>query len=388
MNRVITIIAFVSFAGALFTRSVDPIIPQIADSLGTDAATAALLSTAYALPYAIVQPLLGLLADMFNKARLMMICLAVVAAATIAGALVTSFPLMVASRAVTGMGSGGLVPIAFAILGDLVPVNQRQVAMGRLLFAIMSGNLLGATAAGFIGDLFGWRAVFTVMAVLGFAILAIAIPGLRGVGQRGGGFDVAVMRSNYSAIFSNRLAKICFGAVAVEGALMYGVFPHLAALFHDMGETRASIPGLVIGGFALGGVLYSLRVSLLLRTFGETWMMRIGGSLMGLTVGFIALRAPWQADIVDFAILGLGFYMLHGVIQIYASELAPAARGSAMALHSFFYFLGQAAGPAIYTLGFGTAGVTLTLVVSGVLLVLNGLVAAHYLRRPATSVSI
>ncbi|MCW5690626.1 MAG: MFS transporter, partial [Pseudolabrys sp.] len=219
-------------------------------------------------------------------------------------------------------------------------------------------------------------------------ILAVAIHGLRGVGQRGGGFDVAVMRSNYSAIFSNPLAKICFGAVAVEGALMYGVFPHLAALFHDMGETRASIPGLVIGGFALGGVLYSLRVSLLLRTFGETWMMRIGGSLMGLTVGFIALRAPWQADIVDFAILGLGFYMLHGVIQIYASELAPAARGSAMALHSFFYFLGQAAGPAIYTLGFGTAGVTLTLVVSGVLLVLNGLVAAHYLRRPATSASI
>lgn len=385
MNRVITIIAFVSFAGALFTRSVDPIIPQIADSLGTDAATAALLSTAYALPYAIVQPLLGLLADMFNKARLMMICLAIVAAATIAGALVTSFPLMVASRAVTGMGSGGLVPIAFAILGDLVPVNQRQVAMGRLLFAIMSGNLLGATAAGFIGDLFGWRAVFTVMAVLGFAILAIAIPGLRGVGQSGGGFDVAVMRSNYSAIFSNRLAKICFGAVAVEGALMYGVFPHLAALFHEIGETRASIPGLVIGGFALGGVLYSLRVSLLLRTFGETWMMRIGGSLMGLTVGFIALRAPWQADVVDFAILGLGFYMLHGVIQIYASELAPAARGSAMALHSFFYFLGQAAGPAIYTFGFGAAGVTPMLVVSGVLLILNGLVAAHYLRRPASS---
>jgi predicted MFS family arabinose efflux permease len=383
MNRVITIIAFVSFAGALFTRSVDPIIPQIADSLGTDAATAALLSTAYALPYAIVQPLLGLLADMFNKARLMVICLAVVAAATIAGALVTSFPLMVASRAVTGMGSGGLVPIAFAILGDLVPVNQRQVAMGRLLFAIMSGNLLGATAAGFIGDLFGWRAVFTVMAVLGFIILAIAIPGLRGVGQRGGGFDLAVMRSNYSAIFSNPLAKICFGAVAVEGALMYGVFPHLAALFHEIGETRASIPGLVIGGFALGGVLYSLRVSLLLRLFGENWMMRIGGSLMGLTVGFIALRAPWQADVLDFAVLGLGFYMLHGVIQIYASELAPAARGSAMALHSFFYFLGQAAGPAIYTFGFGAAGVTPMLLVSGVLLVLNGLVAGHYLRRPA-----
>ncbi|MBS0534600.1 MAG: MFS transporter [Proteobacteria bacterium] len=385
MNRVLTIIAFVAFASALFTRSVDPIIPQIADSLGTDAATAALLSTAYALPYAIVQPLLGLLADMFNKAKLMLICLAVVAAATIAGALVTSFPLMMASRAITGMGSGGLVPIAFAILGDLVPVNRRQVAMGRLLFAIMSGNLLGATAAGFIGDLFGWRAVFTVMAVLGFAILVVAIPSLRGVGHRGGGFDLSVMRSGYSAIFTNRLAKFCFGAVAVEGALMYGVFPHLAALFHDMGETRASIPGLVIGGFALGGVIYSVRVSLLLRLFGENWMMRIGGVLMGLTIAFIALRAPWQADVVDFAVLGLGFYMLHGVIQIYASELAPAARGSAMALHSFFYFLGQAAGPAIYAVGFAAAGVTPTLLISGVLLVLNGLIAGHYLRRTAVA---
>lgn len=385
MNRVLTIIAFVSFASALFTRSVDPIIPQIADSLGTDVATAALLSTAYALPYAIVQPLLGLLADMFNKARLMLICLAIVAGATVAGALVTSFPLMMASRAITGMGSGGLVPIAFAILGDLVPVNRRQVAMGRLLFAIMSGNLLGATAAGFIGDLFGWRAVFTVMAVLGFAILVVAIPGLRGVGHRGGGFDLAVMRSGYSAIFTNRLAKFCFGAVAVEGALMYGLFPHLAALFHDMGETRASIPGLVIGGFALGGVIYSVRVSLLLRLFGENWMMRIGGMLMGLTIAFVALRAPWQADMVDFAVLGLGFYMLHGVIQIYASELAPAARGSAMALHSFFYFLGQAAGPAIYALGFAATGVTSMLLISGVLLVLNGLIAGHYLRRPAVA---
>ncbi len=164
---------------------------------------------------------------------------------------------------------------------------------------------------------------------------------------------------------------------------MYGVFQHLAALFHEMGETRASIPGIVIGGFAIGGVIYSLRVGFLLRVFGETWMMRIGCLFMGLTIAFISLRVPWQADVIDFAILGLAFYMLHGVIQIYASELAPAARGSAMALHSFFYFLGQAAGPAIYTLGFHNAGVTTTLIASGLVLVANGLVAAHFLRRPA-----
>ncbi len=382
-HRVLNVIAFVTFASSLFTRSVDPVVPQIAQSLGTDAATAALLSTAYALPYAIIQPVLGALADMFNKARLMLICLAVLAVATVAGALVQSFPLMVGTRVLAGLAAGGLVPIAFAIVGDLVAVGGRQVAMGRLLFAIMSGNLLGATSAGVIGDLLGWRAVFTAMAIVGFVILAIAIPGLRGVGSRGGGFDLASTRNGYRAILSNPLAKICFGAVFVEGALMYGLFPHLASLFHDMGETRASIPGLVIGGFAIGGVAYSLRVSWLLRTFGETWMMRIGGIIMGLTVAFIGLRAPWPVDVVDFAVLGLGFYMLHAVIQIYASELAPAARGSAMALHSFFYFLGQAAGPVIYKIGFGVTGASPVIIAAGAVLIVNGLIAAHYLRRSA-----
>jgi predicted MFS family arabinose efflux permease len=382
MTRTLNLIAFVVFASALFSRSIDPLVPQIADALGTDAATAALLSTAYALPFAVIQPLLGALADMFNKARMMLICLAILAVATVAGALVQSFPLMMATRIIAGLGAGGLVPIAFAIVGDLVPVGGRQVAMGRLLLAIMTGNLLGATSAGVIADLFGWRAVFTAMAIVAFAILAVAVPGLRGVGDRGGGFDVASVQSGYRAIFRNPLSKICFVAVFVEGALMYGLFPHLAALFHAMGETRASIPGFVIGGFAIGGVAYSLRVGWLLRTFGETTMMRIGSIIMGLTIAFIALRAPWPVDVIDFAVLGLGFYMLHAVIQVYASELAPAARGSAIALHSFFFFLGQAAGPAIYNVGFNQMGTSVALVLAGAVLILNGLVAAHYLRRP------
>lgn len=382
MNRSINLIAFVAFASALFQRSVDPIIPQIAQGLGTDAATAALLSTAYTLPFAVIQPVLGALADMFNKARLMLICLAVVAIATVAGAIVESYPLMVATRVLAGLGGGGLVPIAFAIIGDLVPLKGRQVAMGRLLFAIMSGNLLGATSAGFINDFFGWRAVFITMAFVGFGILVVAVIGLRGLGERGGGFDLGTMRSNYRAIFMNPLAKICYGAVFVEGALMYGLFPHLGGLFHEMGETRASIPGLVIGGFAIGGVIYSLRVGWLLKMLGENAMMKTGGVIMGLTIGFIGLRAPWPTDVVDFALLGLGFYMLHGVIQIYAGELAPAARGSALALHSFFYFLGQAAGPAIYNAGFDYAGASPVIALAGVVLIVNGLVAGHYLRRP------
>ena len=61
-------------------------------------------------------------------------------------------------------------------------------------------------------------------------------------------------------------------------------------------------------------------------------------------------------EFANFMLLGFGFYMLHAVIQIYASELAPAARGSAMALHSFFFFLGQAVGPVVYGAGLSSIG--------------------------------
>ncbi|MGH6980588.1 MAG: MFS transporter, partial [Stellaceae bacterium] len=64
MTRTLNLIAFVVFASALFMRSTDPVIPQIALGLNVEPATAALLSTAFTLPYALVQPLLGALADM------------------------------------------------------------------------------------------------------------------------------------------------------------------------------------------------------------------------------------------------------------------------------------------------------------------------------------
>ena len=77
-------------------RSTDPVIPQIASGLRVEPATAALLSTAFTLPYALVQPLLGALADMFSKARLMLLCLLVVAVATLACGLAPNFEMLMA----------------------------------------------------------------------------------------------------------------------------------------------------------------------------------------------------------------------------------------------------------------------------------------------------
>ncbi len=382
MTRTLNLLAFVVFACALFIRSTDPVIPQIAFGLGVEPATAALLSTAFTLPYALVQPLLGALADMFSKARLILLCLFVVTVATLACGLATNFALLATGRVFAGLAAGGVVPIAFAFVGDRIPVAERQVAMGRLLFAIMTGNLLGATCAGVIGDLVGWRGVFFVTGALGVLALIAAVPGLRGLSEASGRADLSALGPNYRSIFRNPLAKICFGTVFLEAVFMYGVFPYIATMLHDAGETRASIAGIVLAGFGIGGALYGVFVSRLLPRLGEKRMMRFGGAAMGFCLVVIAARTPWPVEFANFALLGFGFYMLHAVVQIYASELAPGARGSAMALHSFFFFLGQAVGPVVYGAGLSTIGLTPVLLFGAAVLVGVGLTCAQWLRRP------
>jgi len=385
MTGILNLLAFVVFACALFIRSTDPVIPQIASGLNVEPATAALLSTAFTLPYALVQPVLGALADMFNKARVMLLCLLVVTVATLACGLAPNFPLLAAGRVIAGLAAGGVVPIAFALVGDSIPIHERQVAMGRLLFAIMTGNLLGATCAGVVSDLVGWRGVFFVTGGLGVLALIAAVPGFRRFAETPGRADLSKLVPNYRAIFRNPQAKICFGAVFLEAVFMYGCFPYVATMLHEAGETRASIAGIVLAGFGVGGALYGVLVSRLLPRVGERRMMRFGGIAMGFCLTVIAARAYWPLEFANFALLGFGFYMLHGCIQIYASELAPVARGSAMALHSFFFFLGQAFGPVVYGAGLSTIGLTPVLLFGAVVVIGVGLTCAQWLRRPQPS---
>ena len=151
----------------------------------------------------------------------------------------------------------------------------------------------------------------------------------------------------------------------LEGIFLMGLFPYVAVLLRETGgETRAAIAGLIIGAFALGGVVYSLSVSRLLTWIGEQGLMRSGATFMACGLLAVALRLSWPYEAMIFMALGCGFYMMHGVIQIYATDLAPAARGSAAAMHSGFFCLGMAIGPVYYGYGLASAGLTATVALS------------------------
>jgi predicted MFS family arabinose efflux permease len=246
----------------------------------------------------------------------------------------------------------------------------------------MTGNLLGATCAGVVSDFVGWRGVFFVTGGVNLIALAFAIPGFRGVGEAAGRFDLSALVPNYRAVLRNPLAKYCFGAVFLEALFMFGVFPYMATILHTEGVTRASIAGVVIGGFAVGGIIYTVSVSRLLNWFAERRLMATGGMTIAFCLVVIALRMPWPVELANFILLGFGFYLLHGCIQVHVTELAPSARGSAMAGHSFFFFVGQALGPVLYGLGLRSIGIVPVLLFGALVLTATGWICAVRLRRP------
>jgi predicted MFS family arabinose efflux permease len=383
-RRMLAVAAFINLTSSLFMRAIDPLVPQVAADMSTDPATVALLTTAFALPYAVLQPVLGPLADMIGKTRLMTICVAVLVVNAFAGAAAPNFAFLFATRVATGAAAGGIFPTALALAADLVPLQQRQVAVSRLLAAGMLGNLLGTPTAGLVGDLLGWRAFLAIVGVVCVGALVTAIIGFRGVEAKPTALDFAAAAEGYRTIFHNPLAKFCFGAVFLEGMFLMGIFPYVAVLQQQSsGETSAAIAGLVIAGFALGGVVYSLTVSRLLARIGERGLMRIGAGLMGCGLLAIALRLAWPYEALIFMTLGCGFYMMHGVIQIYATDLAPAARGSAAATHSGFFCLGMAIGPIYYRYGLAYAGLTATVALSAAVIIAVGYVCSVTLRRTA-----
>jgi predicted MFS family arabinose efflux permease len=384
MQPGLTVINFICFATALLVRAVDPVVPQIAGSIAVAPETVALLGAAFSLPSALVQPVLGPLADVVGKTRMMTVCLAISAAATLAAALAPNFPALVGARTIGGMASGGIFPVALALIGDLVPVERRQVAIGRLLAATIVGNLLGATLAGALGDLVGWRAVFLCMGAMNVAAFAAALIWLRRLAARGAArVRLADIPASYRQVFGNRRAKVCFLSVMLEGVFLFGIFPYLALLLHAAGETRASIAGLVIAAFAIGGAGYSFSVPVLMRRWGQVQFLRYGGLFAAAGLLGLALGGGWPLAMAAMLVMGFGFYMLHGTIQLHVTELAPGARGAATALHSAFFFSGQGMGPVVYGLALPVVGVPASLAVAAGVVLLVGLVCSRLLPHRA-----
>lgn len=360
-----------AFASGFAMRLIDPIVLPLAQHYAVRPEMAAALTTAYALPYALAQPFLGPLGDRFSKIRCMQFCCTGLALALALGLLAQGFAWLMASRIVAGIFAGGLIPLVLATLGERYGMAERQVRIGRMLLAIISGQMLGSVVAGVANDYLGWRSALVISAVIAAAGSALlwrvpAAPAAAGSGL-GGGF-----LAPYARVFENPRAVWLYGCALAEGMLFFSFFPYAGAWLAEHGAgTSAGLAGLVLGAFGIGGLLYAMAVRQVLGWLGVPRMCLVGSLVAACCYAALPMLPSGAWAGAAMLLTGFAFYMIHNSLQTQVTELAPSARGSAVALFACGLFAGQGLGPLLFGAALHRVGFTaclLTLAVGFVVL--------------------
>jgi len=384
----ITLLALASFAAQAMVRSTDSLLPQIAADLDVTVGATSVIVTFYLLAHGSVQLVIGPIGDRFGKYLCVALAAAGAAVMVALCGLAPSLPLLVAARLGSGLATGWMIPLALAFVGDVIPYERRQQVIGRFLSGQILGQLFGQAAGGVLGDYFGWRNVFFILA----ALLAAAALGLfyelwrnpvthagHAAAQPDRGFI-----ADYASVLRSPWARVVIVVAFIESAAMFGAFTYVGADLHLRFGVNFALVGLFVGAFAIGGLVYSLSVRLLVNRFGQIGIAAGGGALLALA--FVTLAVEPHYWIAPAAILtsGLGFYMLHNTLQTNATQMTPQARGTAVAIFSSALYLGQTAGVAAGGVVFDRlTAVPLFLVSAAVLLALGLWFARALTRRSA-----
>ena len=384
-TRSIVLLAVAGFASQAQVRVTDSLLPQIAGDFGTTVGAAAMVVTAYAVAHGSVQLFIGPIGDRFGKyLTVMTMCLAS-SILVMACGLANSLTELALARLLAGACAGWVIPLSMAYVGDVIPYDRRQPVLGRYLTGQITGQLFGQAAGGVLGELFGWRNVFFVLgamfalATAGLIYELVTNPRTRAAGrpeERSRGFV-----ADYKAVLSSRWARIVIAAVFLEFFFGWGAFAYVGADLNQRFGLGYAAVGLIVGCFAIGGLVYATTVQQLVNRFGQRGLA-VGGALMcGACYLVLASGLAWWLAPLAVGLYGLGFYALHNTLQTCGTQMTPEARATGFALFSSAIYLGQTVGVGVSGIVFDRAGAVPLLIVAGLVLPAMAVWFARELKR-------
>lgn len=362
----------------------DPLVTVLAADFSVAVASAALIVSAYTLPFALGQPVLGPLGDVYGRPRMLKACLWLLAAFLLAAALAPTLDLLFVARFCAGLAAGGIIPACMATIGDTYPPHKRQLAISKFVTVGLLAQIFSASISGVLAETFGWRSVMVASSSLAIVGALMATLVLRTPAAPRKTFSLQVAAANYAAVFRNPKALLCYTTVFLEGVALYGMLPYIAQILADDGLGGPRQAGMIIGALGVGGIAYTSILSLLLRRFSRPHFMAAGGVLMTFGPLGLAIAPSWPIMAACMGVAGFGFMLLHNSIQTEVVELAPEARQSAYSLHAFSFFTGQAIGPALFGAGLSGIGARATLSVDAAIMLATGLTISALFARVAS----
>jgi predicted MFS family arabinose efflux permease len=341
-------------------------LPRLASEFGTSVSSAAAIISAYAFAYAGAQLVYGPLGDRFGKLRVVTLSLAGAALGCFACALASDLAGLAAARLFTGLFASTPMLLGMAYIGDRVPAAGRQLVIARFIVGTITGQALGPVVGGAATDLLGWRGTFAIIGAVYAAVCAILVARTRRqwAEEKRKSFPGHPFAIHLRLLQSSRVRHVV--AVGfVETFIFFGAFSFLGAYLNLRFDLSLTAIGAILAGYGAGGILYTLLVRRLLAEFGQRGLVLAGGAS---TFAFylLAMSTPvWGVFVACTVGLGFSFYMLHNTLQVKATEMAPEARATGLALYSAAWALGQAAGVAAMGFAVSLTGYRVPIVLFG-----------------------
>ena len=363
-REAIRLLALAGFNAGISHRCVEPMLPKLAEEFGVSVSAASIVMTTYAFAYAASLLLQGPLGDRYGKLRVVTVGMALAGLASIGCALAWDLGSLAAMRLATGMFASASVALGMAYIGDVVPIGERQTTIAHFIAGSMLGQMLGPLVGGAFTDWVGWRMSFASLGAVFLCVAAVLTvrtsPGWSTA--RSGPFQPFAV---YRSLWSKNAMRWLFAVGTAETLFFFGGYAFLGAFLKSRFDISFTAVGLILAGFGIGGLLYSSLARPLIRLLGERGLVAAGGVLGGAMFIAVVLMPYLPLTLACTIGLGLAFYLLHNTIQLKATEIAPEARGTAVALYATAWALGQALGVAAIGLAVAAFGYAPAIIACG-----------------------
>ena len=334
-----------------------PILPELEKQMGVSSFQASLVITLFSVTAGVFIPVAGYLSDRFSRKAIILPSLAVYGAAGVLagfGALWESYPVLIAARALQGLGAAGTAPIAMALVGDMYKDGAESEALGM----IEASNGTGKVISPILGSLFAlivWYAPFFAFPVFcALSLLAMMFLIKEPAGQK----EAPSLReyaSNVAGVFRKKGRWLIPAFIAGSLALftLFGVLFFLSNMLEK--------PPYSIDGVAKGGVLAIPLVGLVVTAYTTGRIIKNNGKLMRvlMNVGLLMMAVSLTVAIwgernlillialLTLSSVGTGL-LLPCLNTLITGAVDKAHRGMITSLYSSLRFLGVAFGPPIF----------------------------------------
>jgi DHA2 family multidrug resistance protein len=164
-------VTFGTLMGAIDTSIVAVATPHLRGALGATVEEMTWVTTGFVVATVVVMPLTAFLGRMFGQKRVYLFSLALFVVGSALCGLARSLPMMVAFRALQGLGAGALQPTEQAILRQTFPPEEQGMAMALFGLAVVVGPAAGPTLGGFLVDNYSWPWIFYINLPIGILAL-------------------------------------------------------------------------------------------------------------------------------------------------------------------------------------------------------------------------